>query len=57
MKPQKKVTNELASEYSISVAVLFSAVTKMSKSMGMLWNAVTNTRTPVNALCMYMYTI
>jgi hypothetical protein len=28
MKPQKKVTNERASEYDISIAILFSAAAK-----------------------------
>jgi hypothetical protein len=32
MKPQKKVTNERASEYDISIAVPFSAVTKSNPS-------------------------
>jgi hypothetical protein len=45
MKPQKKVTNERASECDISIAILFSVVTiskahiKMSQSKGMLWSA------------------
>jgi hypothetical protein len=45
MKPQKKVTNEQASEDDISVAFPFSVVTiqktpaKMNQSMGMLWSA------------------
>jgi hypothetical protein len=44
MKPQKKVTNEQASEYDISIVFPFSAITicktqaKMSKSTGMLWS-------------------
>jgi hypothetical protein len=29
----------------------------LSQSMGMLWSAVIDTCTPVNARCMYMYTI
>jgi hypothetical protein len=32
MKPQKKVTNERASEYDISVAFPFSAVTIVNRS-------------------------
>jgi hypothetical protein len=44
IKPKKKGTNERASEYDISVAFIFPAVTiskiqhKMSQSMAMLWS-------------------
>jgi hypothetical protein len=45
MKPQKKGTNERASEYDISIAFPFSSVIlikhqeKMSQSIGKLWSA------------------
>jgi hypothetical protein len=49
MKPQKKVTNDRASEYDSAIAFSFSAVT-ISKPQQKLSQLV-------NALCMYMYTI
>jgi hypothetical protein len=57
-----KKTNEHASEYDISVTYPFSVVT-ISKPKKKWINAhdleivKTNTCIPVNALCMYMYTI
>jgi hypothetical protein len=45
LHPRKKVTNEQASEYDISIAYPFSVITiskpqkKMSQSIGMLWSA------------------
>jgi hypothetical protein len=59
----RKVTCEQASEYDMSVAFPFSAV-KLSKPKQKWANqwacsgvSVTNTCTPVNALCIFMYTI
>jgi hypothetical protein len=40
MKPQKKITNERAFEYDISVSFPFPAVSiSKPQSMGMLWSA------------------
>jgi hypothetical protein len=58
MKPREKVTNERASEYDISVAFPFSSVKicKLQQNEPINGHAL-ECGTPVNALCMYMYTI
>jgi hypothetical protein len=63
MKPQKKLTNERAFEYDISAPFPFSAVTiskpqqKLTNQRALSGVRVTDTCTPVTALCMYVYMI
>jgi hypothetical protein len=63
MNPQKKITDEWASEYVISISFPFPAVSisKPQQKWANQWACsgvrVTNTCTPVNALCMYIYRI
>jgi hypothetical protein len=60
---KKKVTNEWASEYDISIAFPFSAIpkSKPKQKWANQWACsgvrVSNNCTPFNALCMYMYTM
>jgi hypothetical protein len=53
-KPMNEHLNMIFLSLSLSLPSQYVNPAKMNQSMGMLWS---NTCTPVNALCMYMYTI